>query len=217
MVIPEYIKKFIGKMTDKIIETMEAKKKLPWDNGMWNRGTPVSHYDGGGYHGLNVFILSFCARGSNEWITYEAAKKEGGHVIQGAKCTPIVKFWWQPISDKKTKTKDAKNKNDEGKTEKVRMKPCWKYFQLYEVGVDTEGIEPKYNKAPKAAPPKIDEVEKFIDTFFEATGLKRTERMGTPCYVPSRHEVRIPPRGNFKTSASFYDSMLHQMVHSTAK
>lgn len=82
-------------ITNRIVEAMK-RGQIPWHRPWSNDGPPASALTGRPYRGVNRVLLEFTAieRGytSHRWLTYRAAKREGGYVRAGEKGTMVVYY-----------------------------------------------------------------------------------------------------------------------------
>ena len=75
-------------VTDRIIQLLE-QGVIPWQQPWTDCGGAVSHISGKPYSLLNQMLLGGEA---GEYLTYQQAKREGGHVRAGEKGKAII-FW----------------------------------------------------------------------------------------------------------------------------
>jgi antirestriction protein ArdC len=151
------------------------------------------------YSGINQILLSIAAFTSPYYLTFKQVRELGGTVRKGAKSELIV-FW------KILQTKDAK-------TEETKKIPLVRYYNVFNVE-QTTGLE---SKIPKSSPAidfnPIVKCEEIISGYQGAP----TVRHGgdDACYAPILDLIRIPVKTSFKSSAGYYASLFHEMVHST--
>ncbi len=185
---------------------------------LWTKGRleffARSRATGKGYRGSNSVLMPFFQEGCGEFATFDAIKNEGGMVKQGEHGVPII-FGAFRIKDEKTgKWRDA-TYEEKRKDKNVRF--ILRIMYVYEIGVQTTGIKPKWNVVPQnhVAPARIEDAEVFIKTFAEKTGLKVSVKNGTPCYRPSMHEICIPNIALFDNTKRYYETVFHELTHST--
>ena len=115
-------------VTDRIIAELE-KGLIPWRK-PWS-GTKEGAYNrvtGKPYSLLNQLLLKH----QGEYATYKQIQEAGGHVRKGEK-SEIVVFW---------KIQSIKEETEDG-TEEVKQIPLLKYYNVFHVATQCEGIEPK--------------------------------------------------------------------------
>lgn len=170
-------------ITDKIIDKLEAGTipwMQPWQDAAVNWVTQKS------YRGINQLLLK-----PGEYATFNQIKKAGGRVKKGEKSELII--FWKLIEIE-----------DEDK-----MIPLMRYYRVFKVGEQTEGLETK-RKKNKHNP--IEEAEQVFKGYQEPT----YKEWGVGAYYnPKDDIVNVPPREDFISIHAYYSTLFHEMVHST--
>lgn len=201
-------------ITDRVVAMLE-KGVCPWSKPWTTRGgfgAPVN-VTGRRYSGVNVFMLASQGYGTPVWMTFNQAKAHGGSVKKGEKGTPVV--YYKVIE--KTKMVDG--------VEKIDRVFFLRYFTVFNVE-QTEGVKlPKTTaaivEAATTAPVAdvqavISAAEAIVDGYVKAPGGPAMVLGGdVACYSPSTDTIRVPQRDAFKSPASAYATMFHEMAHST--
>lgn len=211
----------------------------PWVN-VGNGGVFPIKADGSQYRGSNVMWLWFVAGEmgftSNQWFGYSGAKEaavkyarsqgrkieerdrkrgngyyfwdvdndcvfEGG-VRKGESATPIVFY-------KKIEIDDKRNLNEAGDPTK-KVIPMMRYLNVFNLdqieGLPSVGVEL----------PDVDfDACDNADAVIAAYPLAIHEGGNRAYYSPSKHEVHIPGRDQFKSAAEWYATVFHELGHST--
>jgi antirestriction protein ArdC len=108
------------RITDAILEKLE-QGVVPWRK-PWTTLWP-QNIAGWQYRGINVLTLALAGFSSPYWLTFNQAKKLGGHVRRGQKSTPVL-FW-------KVYSKDREDEDDgEVVTHRRVFARCWWVFNL---------------------------------------------------------------------------------------
>ena len=184
-------KKIYEMITNQIIEKLE-KGTVPWQK-PWVNGIARNWKTQKEYRGINIMLLD-----GGEYATFKQIKEAGGKIKKGEK-SQIVVFW------KMVETKDKET------DEKITI-PLLRYYRVFKIGEQTEGIEPKHKK-----------VEFDHDTIEQAEKIK-ADYMGKPTftynsgkayYNPSADLINVPPIKDFKTAEEYYSTLFHAMIHST--
>ena len=84
-------------ITDRILKALE-EGVVPWQKPWKNSDKPKNIVKKVAYRGINAFLLRAACMPSPWWLTYNQAKKLGGHVKANEKGTPIV--FWKPCESK---------------------------------------------------------------------------------------------------------------------
>src|SRR5258708_5756504 len=77
-------------VTEQVIRQLE-QGVAPWRK-PWKTEAPCNLVSGKPYRGINVFLLASQGYESRYWVTFNQAKKLGGHVKQGEHSS-LVTFW----------------------------------------------------------------------------------------------------------------------------
>ncbi len=197
-------------VTDRIITELE-KGCVPWQKPWVSSGSCISHNDGRKYSLLNCILLGQ----PGEYATFNSIVNAGGRVKKGSKARMVVFF--KPL--KKAK-KDAQGN--------VVLKPdgtpedetifLLRYYNVFRIGSDTEGIDLKYTsdeKLPCAA--KADKkAQGILDAYIRGSGVTLVHEKGDRAfYTPSLDRITLPLMDQFISTAEFYGTALHEAAHST--
>ena len=154
------------------------------------------------YRGINIWMLAFSPFSSPWWLSFKQAKKLGGNVKEGEKSTPIIFWKWIDITDKET-----------GDDKKIP-------FMRYYAGFNSDQCEGIEDKIP--VPENADQLEVFnpiecCEKVWEEYPNKPLykEAGNRACYNPRSDLITMPPRKRFDGPEQFYDTLFHEMIHST--
>lgn len=178
-------------ITNKIIEQLE-KGTVPWRRPFKN-GIAINWKTQTAYRGINTLLLD-----GGEYATFKQIQEAGGKVKKGAKSHIVV--FWKMIAVK-----------EEGEEEK-RTVPLLRYYRVFKIGEQTEGIEPK-RKEIKFVHDPISEAESIKSNYINCPDF--TFKSGKAYYKPFRDVVNVPPMSDFEKVEEFYSTLFHEMVHST--
>lgn len=178
-------------VTEQIIERLNEGVipwQKPWANGgaySWNTEKP--------YRGINQFLLD-----GGEYATFNQIKEAGGKVKKGAR-SQIIVFWkmWQT--------------EDDASGEEIKV-PVLRYYKVFKVGEQTEGIEPKRELKTFDHNP-IEEAEQLAEKYMDAPLI--THEQGGAWYKPFQDQINVPPKSHFIDINEYYSTLFHEMVHST--
>lgn len=187
-------------INNKILEMLD-NGIVPWHKTWKNMCSPVNMVTKKPYRGINWFLLS-CATAangykSNKWATYEQINKKKGFVKKGEKSTMIV--FWTFINKEDTK------KNGEVVTKKI---PLLRYYNVF--NLDQTSIEDKVELNENE---HIASAEMIIDGYEDCPKINHGG--DTACYVPSLDVINMPLMGAFENSDKYYQTLFHEIVHST--
>lgn len=165
--------------------------KLPWTN-----TAPVSLVSGKRYRGMNVLILRSAGFESPYWLTFKQAKKLGGFVKRGERSRPIT--YWKLIE--KTKT--------DGTLETCFVPHHSAVFNIAQVaGVKAPSSATKATFAP------IVSCDAIVTSYQSPPAIIHGGQQAW--YSPAQDLVKMPSRESFSSSAAYYSTLFHELVHST--
>lgn len=191
-------------VTDRIIEQLE-KGTIPWQK-PWVGGNTraISRVSGKPYSLLNQILIKSSGGSATEYLTFQQALKEGGHVKRGERGHMVVFFKLYEKVDP-----------DSGEVTKHF------YLRNYTVfGIDQcEGLEPRF--AVSVQQPHNDlkpdeKAESIIRTYVDREHIKLTIRESDQAYYsPSEDQIVLPLLSQFRIVEEYYSTAFHEMGHST--
>ena len=145
---------------------------------------------------------------AGEYLTYNEAMKEGGHIRKGEKASMVV--FWKWID--KTDDNGEKVMGADGKPEQV---PYLRYFNVFHID-QCEGISPKYTDHMPASADHDETADAIITDYVKRSGVTIAHSEGDAAfYQPSTDRIVVPMREQFKDTAELYSTIFHEMTHST--
>ena len=185
-------------VTDRIIAQME-QGVIPWLKPWRTNGKAVSHATGKPYSLLNQMLLGR----PGEYLTFKQCQAAGGRVKKGEKSNMVVFWKWIEQEDEET-----------GETKEV---PFLRYYNVFHID-QCEGITAKHT-TEAAFPDGADTQEAaqdIIHDYLSRTGVKLLHEEGDHAfYRPSTDEIVLPLRKQFISTAEYYSTVWHELVHST--
>jgi len=199
------------RITETIVAQLEAGTR-PWHQ-PWNAGHaagPVSRplrHDGTPYRGINVLMLWIAAmeRGHAAplWMTFNQAKKLGGHVRKGETSTLVAyadRFNWTTT--------------DEEGDEKTLERWFWKAYLVFNVEQIDDLPDPYYatrETEPLSESARSARAERFV----AHTGARIRTGGSRAAYRLDDDAVDMPPFRTFESGETFYATLLHELTHWT--
>jgi antirestriction protein ArdC len=187
-------------ITEKILAQLQ-KGSAPWRKPWAVSGmVPQNLVTKRPYSGINWVLLSMSPYQSPYWVSFKQIRELGGSVLKGAKSQMVV-FW---------KILEYKDKGS-GEMKKI---PLLRYYNVFNVE-QTSGLE---GKIPKANPAidfhPIAKCEELISGY-EGRPAIRHGGGDRACYSPALDSISLPEKTAFKSTAAYYCTLFHEVIHST--
>lgn len=194
-------------VADRIIKSLD-QGIIPWRK-PWCKvcDCAFSYATGAPYSLINQFLLE---ERKGEYLTYKQAKQAGGYVKKGAKSQQVV-FWSMLRYDR-----DGNLLKQDDDCVDYKTIPYLRYYNVFHID-DCEGVKPKINEnLPCGAKQNVD-AETVIADYIRRTGLKvnRDEKSNKASYSTITDTVTIPLMEQFESTAEYYATIFHELVHST--
>ena len=186
-------------VTDRIIAKLEAGT-IPWKHfASAPLSQPMNLVSKRPYHGINYLLLSHSRFNSPYWLTFNQAQELGGHVRKGEKAE-IVVFWkFLEIEDKET-----------GEAKEI---PFLRYYHVFNVE-QTEGVKYASNEATPRGSQPIEAAERIVANMPNPPEI-RSDNIPQAYYQPAGDFVHMTERRACVSDERFYDTLFHELVHST--
>ena len=194
-------------MTDALIASLEDAKDGNWERPWKLNGMPRNAITGKPYAGGNSVVLALVENGKGYempvWMTFKQAKALGGTVRAGEKGTECV-YWARRESTKV---------GPDGTEDKSSFLVA-NFFHVFNIA-QTDGIDPERFKIEELSPEqRLEALDKIVSelspSLVEGTGDKNRAY-----YSPSTDGINMPPFGYFKDPLSYYQTLMHELVHWT--
>ena len=206
----EKMEKAVEKVKEIILSYIERNSILPWDAGLLNSFAPRSWTTKRKYRGVNQLMLGMLLgkSESQEFLTFNQIKKEGGKLKKGSHGCPILFYMRWDVARHCQVDEDTAEKD---------IVPLLRYSTVFAVE-DCEGIVPK-RRIEAVRHRRIPDVEAAVVRFARETNLtiENSKSGGTAYYAPSRHVVSIASLSSYKTRDAYYSTLFHEITHSTGK
>lgn len=186
-------------VTDRIIAELE-KGIIPWkkpwtgsNKGAFNRISKKP------YSLMNQILLGK----SGEWATFKQWQDLGGRIRKGEKAS-FVTFW---------KLQPYEETNADGETE-IKQIPLLRYYNVFHIS-QVEGVKPLEDVKLNDIEP-IAEAERIKEAYKEREHIQIKEVISNEAfYSPSGDYIQVPCREQYKEANEFYNTLFHEMIHST--
>ena len=209
----DYYKQF----ADDIIAQIE-RGTAPWQK-HWKPGEnrmPENFSTGARYQGGNALQLMVKRTGraynDNRWGTYNQIKEAGGQVRKGERGTTVL-VYKPPRRAEGTGATPGEVAADKPKNPDAEKttRPMWKRYTVFNVE-QADGLA----LPERAAPTPEWEALKNVENVIAANGVAIREVNGDRAYYNmAGDEIVLPERSQFKNAEGYYQTVLHEVGHST--
>jgi antirestriction protein ArdC len=216
-------------ITNQIIEKMEQgiiPWVKPWHADKWmcdgqssSMFPAYSYSTGKRYNFMNQMLLGFQA---GEYATFNQIKAAGGTVKKGEHGM-IVAGW---IVDNKQRVNRVTNQPevDEDGDPILEKRFSLRYYRVFNILTQCEGIEPKHtwkkDEAPKNDFEPIEEAERIINNYINSADAPKfsiVEGSNEAYYSPAQDRVVVPAMSQYDVIEEYYSTAFHELTHSTLK
>lgn len=183
-------------ITDNVIKALESGVP-PWVKPWHSSGidAPYNPVSKRYYNGINFIQLSMMPGSTHNWVTYKQAQSVGAQVRKGSKGVPVIYFSPLEVQDQVT-----------NETKKIPMLKTYTVFNADQV----DGLE-----LPAPAERNMNEVIQSCEEFIKAQRARIQFGGNRAFYVPSMDYIQLPELDQFKSSADYYATALHELSHWT--
>ena len=201
-------------VADRIIELLDQGDLPPWEQPwkMSPMGDPCNAITMKPYRGINHWLTLITQSTMNyqdtRWLTFKQAQGLKGHVRKGEKSTPIV--FWKQVSRREVPQEDLDDETNHRDT-------YW-IARLYNVfnAEQTEDCTLAPLPEPGEMPDPIEEAEAIIRAMPDPPAISTYAQTNqAPHYVPRQDQVRVPTRDRYDVPERWYNTMFHELTHST--
>lgn len=183
-------------ITNRMITEME-QGRIPWQKPWMGTGKAISHTTGKAYSLLNQILLGR----PGEYLTYNQACQEGGHVRKREKAQMVVFWKWLDTKDEETG--------------EIRQVPFLRYYSVFHID-QCEGIVAKHTQTNPNPVNPDEAAESIISKYVRREGITLEHREGDAAYYqPTLDRIVLPRMKQFSETAEYYGTAFHELVHST--
>lgn len=187
-----------------------AEGTAPWQR-PWRPGRmsilPTNAATGASYSGQNRLWLMIRATqhgwSDSRWMTFNQAKKAGGHVRRGERGERILVY---KTFQKRDENGDPVT-DDEGRPVTGAFASTATVFNVAQI----DGLP-----EPEETPEPTWDTEAAGDAVIAGSGARIEHHdQDQSYYVPSEDVIRLPNRGQFMSAAGYYSTAFHELSHWT--
>ena len=183
-------------ITDNIIKQLEAGV-APWIKPWHSHGidAPYNPITKRYYNGINFVQLSMMPGSTHNWVTYKQAQSVGAQVRKGSVGVPVIYFSPLEIKDRVT--------------DEIKKIPMLKHYTVFNLD-QVDGLE-----LPAPAERTMNESIASCEEFIKTQRAIIKHGGNRAFYVPSADYIQLPELDQFKSSADYYATVLHELSHWT--
>ena len=217
-------------IADRIIELLDRGELPPWEKD-WRSsafGLPMNAVSMNPYRGINRWMTMMTQQlmGYNDprWVTYRQAQALGGHVRKGEESTTVV--FWKRVRARRTARDtgdedgtaviDQERDQEQGREDGPRTYPMLRAYHVFNIE-QTEDC--RLGDLPEDERTGHDPIEAAAAIIRGMPGAPPIEHYSqanhAPCYIPSRDVVRVPDLERYNSPEGYYNTVFHELVHST--
>jgi antirestriction protein ArdC len=185
-------------VTNRIIEHLE-KGVIPWQKPWTDADLPKNLVTGKHYRGINVWLLNSLNYSQNSFLTFKQVKDLGGSLKKGEKAQEVI--FWKWLEKENAETKEI---------EKV---PILRYYKVFNIDQCTDIPKEKLPPVVERKNDPLDTCEKIINEMPKRPDIRFKEHKAY--YNKLDDYVNLPKMETFVNSESYYETLFHELVHST--
>ena len=199
-------------ITNLIIEKLE-QGFIPWHKPWSAYGAAASYITRKPYRGINALLINMLPYEKPYYLTFKQAKDLGGTIRKGSKAIPVI-FWNFIFLHADTKKKITEAEARKLPAEKVLKSALLKEYKVFNIDqIDNIEIDiPEVILKPENE--IITACEDIVTGMPNAPKIKHTDAKRA-FYTPTRDFVNIPDMKFFDNSEFYYDTLFHELIHST--
>ena len=209
-------------VTDKIVAAL-AQGAVPWIKPWSSSGSayigqpyPINTITRRPYAGINLPLLWAEARlqgfTQDRWLTFNQAKKAGGHIRKGEHSTLAVLY--KPI-EREEQTESGQPVLDENGQPKVIHVGILRTHFLFNIE-QTEGLEALTETLIETEPSDPFQANSAAENLLLSSGANITHRSADDAfYHPIRDLIQLPTKAQFHNEGGYYATALHELTHWT--
>ena len=190
-------------VTNAIINQLE-QGIVPWCKPWVCNGQILSYATGRLYSLLNRMLLAE----PGEYASFLEVQKAGGRIRKGAKASRI--YFCKPL------VKELEVEKDGVITKEEKITFIFKAYCVFHIS--STDLEPRWQREQKQESEngRNEEAEKIVLDYTNREKINLIHKADDIAFFsPSKNMVQLPPINMFKSSNSYYETLFHELGHST--
>jgi antirestriction protein ArdC len=187
-------------ITNRIIEQLE-QSVIPWGKPWTEGGHPQNLFTKRPYTGMNTWLLGSLGYAQNYFLTWKQVKAVGASVKKNEKGTMVV-FWKRlpPAQEKDSK-------------EPQKLKSVLRYYYVFNIAQIDNLPEVVTIPYPPDTINQIGACDEIIESMPHCPTIKHGRQKAY--YDPTNDYINMPKKDSFTTSEAYYNTLFHELIHST--
>lgn len=183
-------------ITGRIIEKLDTGI-IPWRQPWKDIAPPHNLISGRHYRGINRLLLSCTSYETNAFLTFKQAKEVGATIKKGEKAHLVI-FWHR---------KEQTTENE------PKPKPVLRYYFVFNVAQCTNLPPSLLEQTDKPLNDPIEVCEELVARIPQPPAIIHGGNEAV--YEVEADRIIMPKMNQFSSSAHYYATLFHELVHST--
>ena len=197
-------------ITDRVIDQLE-QGVIPWRKTWSSYGLARNYVSGKLYRGINMLMMNFFSSHTIPYyLTFNQAKQLGGKVRKGAKSQRVIYF---KVLFKDEKGNAISRQQAEALGDKAQVIKFLKYFNVFNVE-DIDGIDFQFEELRLLPNERIERCEQVFRAYPNPPTYTEEDK-SRAFYAPATDSLNMPPITQHDSSAFYYSTLFHEVIHST--
>jgi antirestriction protein ArdC len=204
-----------NKITTLIIDELK-KGNCIWRKDWSGISMPANYTTGKEYNGINTLLLTLNQWRSSYFLTFNQAKKAGGHIKKGEKATPIIKYdvYFKHKQTGHTVMYDKLIKYPKDEQKNYKRLSFLKYFYIFNYD-QTENLPNKDKDIKKIDFKPLKKAQSIVNTYLNKQNIKLQHQTQRAYYNPASDYINMPKPDTFTSKSAYYATLFHELTHST--
>jgi antirestriction protein ArdC len=187
-------------ITNRIIEQLE-QSVIPWRKPWTEGGHPQNLFTKRPYTGMNTWLLGSLGYEQNYFLTWKQIKAVGASVKKNEKGTMVI-FW-----------KRLPPSQEQDNQEPQKLKSVLRYYYVFNIAQIDNLPEVVTIPYPPDTINQINACDEIIESIPHCPTIKHGKQKAY--YDPTNDYINMPKKDSFTTSAAYYGTLFHELIHST--
>ena len=190
-------------VTTRILNQLAAGQ-VPWRK-TWKTGLPKSLTTGREYRGVNILVLGSAEYTSRYWLTFREAQRQGGHVRNGERATPVIYWKWSTPEELAQRAEQTGQEN---------VAPCTPFVSAVFNLEQVEGVPAPADDLQPRPEARLAVADQMLEVMPDKPEIVHT-LTAQPAYSPRLDRITLPHLSQFESADEYYSTLFHELVHAS--